>query len=153
MKAFTRPLVVLLALALPVAAAAQSEPAAGTPKPAALAAAPEPAAEPAPAPAAPSQVIVLTGTVLTEAGAPLAGATVTLTADKSQTSITNANGMYELRATQPVAELHVSYAGYQDAVFTADAARPVTFQLEPVADYNRQLKKQTKAAEKAFRKP
>jgi hypothetical protein len=56
--------------------------------------------------------------------------------------------MLRSRAAAPL--LRVTYAGYEDAELRLTNPQPVTFNLEPINNYKRQLKKQSKAAEKAF---
>lgn len=88
-------------------------------------------------------------------GEPLAGVVVSIISGKNQYSITtttNAEGEYLLQTTNAAPMLLVSYAGYQDVQQQATYAHPITFQLEPVDNYERQLKKKAKAAEKAWHK-
>jgi len=94
------------------------------------------------------------GTVVNEMGKPLAGAVVSIISGNNQFSTiatTNAAGEYLIysRAASPM--LLVSYAGYIDIQQRATYAHPITFQLEAINNYNQQLKKQTKSADKAWR--
>ncbi|HEX8429379.1 carboxypeptidase regulatory-like domain-containing protein [Hymenobacter sp.] len=117
-----------------------------------------PALTPSSAPvveAAPLEVKAFKGAVVDEMGEPLAGVVVSIISGKNQYSITtttNAEGEYLLQTTNAAPMLLVSYAGYQDVQQQATYAHPITFQLEPVDNYERQLKKKAKAAEKAWHK-
>ncbi|MBC8084178.1 MAG: carboxypeptidase regulatory-like domain-containing protein [Hymenobacter sp.] len=103
--------------------------------------------------AAPLEIKDFTGVVVNAEGKPLAGAVVSIASDKSQASITttNADGEYLLHSTASAPLLLVSYAGYVEIQQQATYARPITFQLEPIANYERELKKKSKAAGKAWR--
>jgi hypothetical protein len=101
---------------------------------------------------APPIVRELTGTVLSESGTPVAGATVVIVGEKSQSTSTNSAGAYVLHSASTSPVLHVSYAGYEDDEQTMRGAEPLTFNLVPIEGYKRQLKKQSKAANKAYRK-
>ncbi|SHI85917.1 Carboxypeptidase regulatory-like domain-containing protein [Hymenobacter daecheongensis DSM 21074] len=112
----------------------------------------QPAAQPT-KPAAPL-VRYITGRVLSAAGEPLAGVTVTfgLLSGRSQTTISNSNGEVLLAATEPALTVGVSYAGYQEARQQLQGPEPFTFRLEAIPGYKKDLKKRSKAAVKAFRK-
>jgi hypothetical protein len=94
---------------------------------------------------------LLMGTVLNEQGMPLAGAVVLVASDHSSATSTNAEGQYVIRSAVAEPVLRVSYVGYQDAEYPSHAGQPVTFTLEPVDNYSRQFKKQSKAAQKAHK--
>lgn len=119
-----------------------------------------PVAMPSPAPAvaaAPLEVKDFKGTVVDELGEPLAGVVVSVVSAKNQfsaatTTTTNSEGEYLLRTTNAAPVLQVSYAGYEDIQQQATYARPITFQLQAIDNYERQLKKKVKAAEKAWHK-
>ncbi len=103
----------------------------------------------------PLEVKNFKGTVIDELGEPLAGVVVSVVASKNQFSLattTNAEGEYLLQTTAASPVLLVSYAGYEDVQQQAMPARPITFQLQPIDGYERQLKKRVKAAEKAWQK-
>lgn len=107
--------------------------------------------------AAPLEVKDFRGTVVDELGEPLAGVVVSVVSAKNQfsaatTTTTNSEGEYLLRTTNASPVLLVSYAGYEDIQQQATYARPITFQLEAIDNYERQLKKKVKAAEKAWHK-
>ncbi|SNR33380.1 carboxypeptidase regulatory-like domain-containing protein [Hymenobacter mucosus] len=95
---------------------------------------------------------VISGIVLSTSGVPLAGATVELALERSHTSSTNADGMFMLRTTATAPTLIVSYAGYQQVQVTVDSGRPVSVEMQPIRNYAQQLKQQSKAANKAYRK-
>ena len=95
---------------------------------------------------------VLTGTVVNETDKPVAGVTVTLVADPNQVSITNAAGGYIIHSKAEAPELRVSCAGYQELQVAAGAT-PLVIKLVRLNNYERQLKKRSKAADKAYRKP
>ncbi|GAA3931751.1 carboxypeptidase-like regulatory domain-containing protein [Hymenobacter algoricola] len=107
------------------------------------------ATEVAPARAEPSSRLFV-GTVLNEKGMPLAGALVSVGSERDQLVVTNAEGTYVLRSGVSAPVLRVTYAGYEEAALRVSNPQPVTFNLEPIDHYKRQLKKQGKAAEKAF---
>ncbi|WP_167856774.1 carboxypeptidase-like regulatory domain-containing protein [Hymenobacter aquaticus] len=143
---------------LPFVAAAQS----AAPKPAARAKAGaeslavlEPAAKTKPAevvkkaPAAKATTKVLTGYVLNEEGEPLAGATII--SDKGEVITTNADGQFMIQSTAATPVLRASYAGYQELQLPINSLQPTTFRLDPIENYERQLKKQSKAANKAWK--
>jgi nucleoid-associated protein YgaU len=117
-------------------------------------------AMPSPAPvveAAPVEVKDFKGTVVDELGEPLAGVVVSVVSAKNQfsaatTTTTNSEGEYLLRTTNASPVLQVSYAGYEDIRQQATYARPITFQLQAIDNYERRLKKKVKAAEKAWQK-
>ncbi|WP_277227217.1 carboxypeptidase regulatory-like domain-containing protein [Hymenobacter sp. YC55] len=117
-------------------------------------------ATPSPAPVvegAPVEVKEFRGTVVDDLGEPLAGVVVSIVSAKNQfsaatTTTTNSEGEYLLRTTNASPVLLVSYAGYEDIQQQATYARPITFQLEAIDNYERQLKKKVKAAEKAWHK-
>lgn len=90
------------------------------------------------------------GTVLNEKGLPLAGVLVSVGPGKDQVTVTNAEGLYMLRSNMPTPLLQLRYAGYEDAELRLSNPQPVTFNLEPISDYKRQLRKQNKAAVKAL---
>ena len=94
---------------------------------------------------------VLTGNVFNDMGEPLAGATVSVVGDKNNSITTNSVGGYVLHtsATSPV--LRITYAGYKDLEQTVSTTQPTSFTLEAVANYKRDLKKRSKAAEKAYK--
>jgi hypothetical protein len=94
---------------------------------------------------------VLTGYVLNEEGEPLAGATVI--SEKGDIITTNADGQFVIQSTAATPVLRVSYAGYQELQMPINTLQPTTFRLDPIEDYERQLKKRSKAATKAYRKP
>ncbi|TGE08652.1 carboxypeptidase-like regulatory domain-containing protein [Hymenobacter fodinae] len=94
---------------------------------------------------------VLTGTVFNDMGEPLAGANVTVVGDKNNTITTNSVGGYVLRTTAAQPVLRITYAGYKDLEQTVNPLHPTSFTLEAVANYKRDLKKRSKAAEKAYR--
>ena len=96
---------------------------------------------------------LLTGTVVNEAGNPLAGVTVTLVQDPNQSSITNSAGGYILHSKTDSPVLRVSYAGYQELQVSAGGSEPLRVQLAALNNYERALKKRSKAADKAYRKP
>ena len=102
----------------------------------------------APAPAK-NVVKVLTGYVLNEEGEPLAGATVI--SEKGEVITTNADGQFMIQSTAATPVLRVSYAGYQELQMPINTLQPTTFRLDPIEDYERQLKKQSKAANKAWK--
>lgn len=104
---------------------------------------------------APAEVKDFKGTVVDELGEPLAGVVVSVVAGKNQFSnatTTNSEGEYLLHTTNASPVLLVSYAGYQEIQQQATYAHPITFQLEAIDGYERQLKKKVKAAEKAWQK-
>ncbi|RYU82415.1 carboxypeptidase-like regulatory domain-containing protein [Hymenobacter persicinus] len=141
---------VLVAL-LPLTTVAQSTSAASRQLPSQSLAVLLPAAAEAAAGAAAAPTSHLyTGKVLNEKGQPLAGALVASGPNKDQITVTNADGVYLLPAKAPVALLRVTYAGYEDAELSVVNIQAVTFNLEPVDHYRRQLKKQGRAADKAF---
>ncbi|GAA3996707.1 hypothetical protein GCM10022408_04160 [Hymenobacter fastidiosus] len=90
------------------------------------------------------------GTVLNEKGRPLAGVLVSVGPGKDQVTVTNAEGTYMLHSSAAKPLLQLRYAGYEDAELRLSNPQPVTFNLEPISDYKRQLRKQSKAAVKAF---
>ncbi|WBO85646.1 carboxypeptidase-like regulatory domain-containing protein [Hymenobacter yonginensis] len=95
----------------------------------------------------------LVGTVASRSGEPLAGATVMIVANRNSSVITNSAGRFLLPSPQPTPELHVSFAGYYDTtVVMPPAGQPLVVELRPVARYKKQLKKQLKSADKAWRK-
>lgn len=98
-----------------------------------------------------ASVKVLTGNVFNDMGEPLAGATVSVVGDKNNSITTNSVGGYVLHtsATSPV--LRITYAGYKDLEQTVSTTQPTSFTLEAVANYKRDLKKRSKAAEKAYK--
>jgi hypothetical protein len=96
-------------------------------------------------------VNVLTGTVFNDMGEPLAGASVSVVGDKNNTITTNSVGGYVLRTTTVKPVLRITYAGYKDLEQMVSATQPTSFTLEAVANYKRDLKKRSKAAEKAYR--
>jgi hypothetical protein len=95
----------------------------------------------------------LVGTVANRNGEPLAGATVMLVANRNSSVITNSAGRFLLPSPQPTPELRVSFAGYHDTtVVMPSAGQPLVVELRAVARYKKQLKKQLKSADKAWRK-
>ncbi|WBA42620.1 carboxypeptidase-like regulatory domain-containing protein [Hymenobacter canadensis] len=95
----------------------------------------------------------LVGTVANRSGEPLAGATVMLAANRNSSVITNSAGRFLLPSPQPTPELRVSFAGYYDTtVVMPPAGQPLVVELRAVARYKKQLKKQLKSADKAWRK-
>ncbi|SHI85947.1 CarboxypepD_reg-like domain-containing protein [Hymenobacter daecheongensis DSM 21074] len=154
MKSIVRSFAVLFGLSLPLGALAQTNQSASTRQlPTESLAVLMPAgAGGAPAASAAERSRLYAGTVLNEKGQPLAGALVSIGPDKDQVAVTNAEGTYMLRSKAAVPMLHVSYAGYEDVELSLASPQPVTFNLAPVPDYKRQLKKQTKAAVKAYYK-
>lgn len=114
-----------------------------------------PALPPAPAGQMPAATKEFRGTVVDEVGEPLAGAVVSVVAGKNQFSVTtttNAEGEYVISSSHASPMLLVTYAGYTDVQQTATSAHPITFQLEAISNYDRQLKKQAKSADKGRRK-
>lgn len=107
------------------------------------------------APITPSELITrtFTGTVLDEWNEPLAGAIVTFVSEPTLTGITNSADSYMLQSTSTTPVLRVTYAGYRDVEIEGNEAGPLLVQLEPIDHYARQLKKNLKMAEKAYRKP
>ncbi len=88
-------------------------------------------------------------------GEPLAGVVVSVVVDKNQFSTvttTNSEGEYLIQTKVESPLLLVSYAGYQEIQQRATYAQPLTFQLESIDNYERQLKKRTKASQKAWNK-
>ncbi|HEX8350172.1 MAG TPA: carboxypeptidase-like regulatory domain-containing protein [Hymenobacter sp.] len=134
----------------------------GAPKPSVPSAMKLPVEVPSPAEVIPEVVVPpvvvpppvreLTGTVLSESGMPVAGATVAIVGEKSQSTSTNSAGAYVLHSAAAAPVLHVSYAGYEDDEQTMSADKSLVFNLVPIEGYKRQLKKQSKAANKAYRK-
>ncbi|TGE29055.1 carboxypeptidase-like regulatory domain-containing protein [Hymenobacter metallicola] len=94
-------------------------------------------------------VKVLTGTVLNEEGEPLAGATII--SEKGEVITTNAEGQFVIQSTAATPVLKASYAGYQEMQLPINTLQPTTFRLDPIENYERQLKKQSKAANKAWK--
>ncbi|GGF13761.1 carboxypeptidase-like regulatory domain-containing protein [Hymenobacter cavernae] len=94
---------------------------------------------------------VLTGSVLSEMGQPLAGASVTIVGEKNSAVSTNSAGDYVLRTTTEKPVIHVSYAGYEEDEQPMIGREPLTFSLKPIEKYKKQLKKRSKAANKAWR--
>lgn len=95
----------------------------------------------------------LVGTVANRSGEPLAGATVMLSANRNSSVITNSAGRFLLPSPQPTPELRVSFAGYYDTtVVMPPPGQPLVVELRAVARYKKQLKKQLKSADKAWRK-
>lgn len=94
-------------------------------------------------------VKVLTGYVLNEEGEPLAGATVI--SEKGEVITTNADGQFMIQSTAATPVLRASYAGYQEMQIPINTMHPTTFRLDPIEHYQKQLKKQSKAANKAWK--
>lgn len=95
----------------------------------------------------------LVGTVSNRNGEPLAGATVMLASNRNSSVITNSAGRFLLPSPQPTPELRVSFAGYYDTtVVMPSAGQTLVVELRAVARYKKQLKKQLKSADKAWRK-
>lgn len=95
------------------------------------------------------------GMVVDELGEPLAGAVVSIIAGSNQfsaTTTTNSAGEYAITSTSTSPVLLVTYAGCNDIQQKAVYGHPITFQMEFIDNYERKLKKQTKTAEKAWRK-
>ncbi len=95
------------------------------------------------------------GVVVDDLGEPLAGVVVSVVVDKNQFSTvttTNSEGEYLIQTKVESPLLLVSYAGYQEIQQRATYAQPLTFQLESIDNYERQLKKRTKASQKAWNK-
>ena len=95
------------------------------------------------------------GMVVDELGDPLAGAVVSVVVGNNQFSVTtttNAAGEYTISTTSASPLLLVTYAGCVDTRQKATYAHPLTFQLEEIRDYDRQLKKQAKKGEKTWSK-
>lgn len=114
-----------------------------------------PLAVPQPAAVLPQQTAPhqLVGTVANRNGEPLAGATVMLAANRNSSVITNSVGRFLLPSPQPTPELRVSFAGYYDTtVVMPPPGQPLVVELRAVARYKKQLKKQLKSADKAWRK-
>lgn len=115
------------------------------------------AARPAAVHSAQASSFQLIGTITNTAGQPLAGATVASLADRNVSASTNSEGQYLLVSAVPTPQVKVSFAGYFDTTFVAtNEGPPVTVQLRAVDKYKRykrQLNKQSKAADKAWRKP
>ncbi|MBC6699000.1 carboxypeptidase-like regulatory domain-containing protein [Hymenobacter sp. BT190] len=100
--------------------------------------------------AAPHQLV---GTIANRNGEPLAGATVMLAANRNSSVITNSAGRFLLPSPQPTPELRVSFAGYYDTtVVMPPPGQPLVVELRAVSRYKKQLKKQLKSADKAWRK-
>lgn len=112
-----------------------------------------PVIAPATADIKPAEPTNLTGTVVDEAGKPLAGVTVSLVGVPAESSITNSAGGFLLRSALPSPVLRVSYAGYEQQEVATKGATPMAIQLNELPNYERQRKKREKAAEKAYRKP
>lgn len=91
----------------------------------------------------------LTGYVLNEEGEPLAGATII--SEKGEVITTNADGQFMIQSTAATPVLRASYAGYQELQLPINTLQPTTFRLDPIEDYERQLKKRSKAANKAWK--
>ncbi|UOQ70344.1 carboxypeptidase-like regulatory domain-containing protein [Hymenobacter cellulosilyticus] len=102
-----------------------------------------------PAVPAKNAVKVLTGFVLNEEGEPLAGATVM--SEKGEIITTNSDGQFMIQSTAATPVLRVSYAGYQEMQMPINTLHPTTFRLDPIENYQKQLKKQSKAATKAWK--
>ncbi|WP_133273277.1 carboxypeptidase-like regulatory domain-containing protein [Hymenobacter radiodurans] len=96
---------------------------------------------------------VFTGTVLGAWNDPLAGAIITVISDPKEGGITNSSGGYMIKSTSTSLSLRVTYAGYQDALVEVNDTSPLLVQMTPIDHYERQVKKNLKAAEKAYRKP
>ncbi|UOG76721.1 carboxypeptidase-like regulatory domain-containing protein [Hymenobacter tibetensis] len=142
--------------ALPKSVVAMNAPitvnqAVAAPLPATQATASAEAAEPAES----AEAKYFKGTVVDELGEPLAGVVVSVVTGKdhfSVTTTTNAEGEYLLQTNVLSPLLLVSYAGYEEIQQRATYAKPLTFQLESIENYDRQLKKRVKSAEKAWHK-
>ncbi|WP_182888380.1 carboxypeptidase-like regulatory domain-containing protein [Hymenobacter rubripertinctus] len=94
----------------------------------------------------------LFGHVTDFTGAPLAGATVAVEEDRKSSVITNSVGKFLLVSPQRQPQLRISSAGYYDtlvAVTTLNTS--IEVQLRPIDRYKRKLKKQYKAANKAWK--
>ncbi|MCB2379168.1 carboxypeptidase-like regulatory domain-containing protein [Hymenobacter sp. BT635] len=142
----------------PLLGAAQTAPKSGAPRQkvgAEAVAVLDPAAKAAPAevvkkaPVVKNATKVLTGYVLNEAGEPLAGATIM--SEKGEVITTNADGQFMIQSTAATPVLRASYAGYQELQLPINSLQPTTFRLDPIENYERQLKKQSKAATKAWK--
>ncbi|WP_226173921.1 carboxypeptidase-like regulatory domain-containing protein [Hymenobacter lucidus] len=128
---------------------AATRPKAGAEQIAVLAPAPSAAAAPKKAVAAKPVVKTLTGYVLNEEGEPLAGATII--SEKGEVITTNADGQFMIQSVAATPVLRASYAGYQELQLPINTMQPTTFRLDPIENYERQLKKQSKAANKAWK--
>ncbi|PJJ59712.1 carboxypeptidase-like regulatory domain-containing protein [Hymenobacter chitinivorans] len=157
MKYLIRTVGSLACVVFPLVVAAQSAPKAA---PAQAKSGAEQVAAVAPAPstaevvkksAAPAKnaVKTLTGYVLNEEGKPLAGATVI--SEKGEVITTNADGQFMIQSTAATPVLRASYAGYQEMQLPINTLHPTTFRLDPIENYQKQLKKQSKAANKAWK--
>jgi len=93
----------------------------------------------------------VTGSVLSNMGQPLAGASVSVVGEKGGAVSTNSAGAYVLRTSAEKPVIHVSYAGYDEDEQTMLGTEPLTFSLNPIDKYKKQLKKRSKAAQKAWR--
>lgn len=109
------------------------------------------AAASSPAKPVPAEVRTLVGTVSDSGGNPIRGVTVTVLSDKSQVSITNSEGSFLLRTAAAAPILLASYAGYFPLELPVVGQQPTAFTLVPIEGYKRQLKKDTRAARKAYR--
>ena len=93
----------------------------------------------------------VTGTVLNNMGEPLAGASVTVVGEKSGAVSTNSAGGFVIRTAAEKPVIHVSYAGYEEDEQQMIGSEPLTFSLNPIDKYKKQLKKRSKAAQKAWK--
>ncbi|OUJ72684.1 carboxypeptidase-like regulatory domain-containing protein [Hymenobacter crusticola] len=93
----------------------------------------------------------ITGTVLSNMGQPLAGASVMVVGEKNGAASTNSAGGFVLRTAAEKPMIHVSYAGYEEDEQQMLGSEPLTFSLTPIDKYKKQLKKRSKAAQKAWK--
>ncbi|WP_324671021.1 carboxypeptidase-like regulatory domain-containing protein [Hymenobacter sp. GOD-10R] len=93
----------------------------------------------------------VTGTVLNNMGQPLAGASVTVVGEKNGAVSTNSAGGFVIRTAAEKPMIHVSYAGYDEDEQQMLGTEPLTFSLNPINKYKKQLKKRSKAAQKAWK--
>jgi hypothetical protein len=93
----------------------------------------------------------VTGTVLNNMGQPLAGASVTVVGEKNGAVSTNSAGGFVIRTATEKPVIHVSYAGYDEDEQQMLGTEPLTFSLNPINKYKKQLKKRSKAAQKAWK--
>lgn len=110
----------------------------------------QPAATPVKVQQAPIHQLV--GSVVGQAGKPLAGATVALANNRNSSVITNSVGQFLLPSPDPTPALRISFAGYYDTTAVMPAAGTLVVEMRPVARYKKQLKKQVKSARKAWEK-
>lgn len=98
-----------------------------------------------------SEAREVTGTVLNNMGQPLAGASVSVVGEKNGAVSTNSAGGYVIRTATEKPVIHVSYAGYEEDEQLMPGTEPLTFSLKPIEKYKKNLKKRSKAAQKAWK--